>query len=246
MLPSKTLQIMAFLSAYAMAVPTDLQAEPHCDGMYLVEKWGHTVAQPTWNSTLFGTFKGCQAASPVRRGDPHDPSTYDTRVETQNDAWQTNWKTGTTAPQDFIWDRADEVCGDIHCDGSQSITVVGDADGRIDGQDLVLSLDGIFADRQMRDNFISLIRDANHKSVAVSDILPGYPKYGQHGTGTGYYAAVTEYGDASGYHMTARLHNEADAVHCPDVVSQIMSFGALVPELGPVFGFAGALCGALG
>ena len=97
----------------------------------------------------------------------------------------------------------------------------------------------------MRDNFISLMRDANHKSVAVRDLIEGYPEYGLYGTGTGYYVAVTKSGPYSGYDLTARLYNEADDVSCPDVAKQIMSFGALVPKLAPFFGFAGAVCSTL-
>jgi hypothetical protein len=41
------------------------------------------------------------------------------------------------------------------------------------------------------------------------------------------------------------MNNVADSPGCPAAKNTINSFGALFPQLGPVFGLAGAICGSL-
>lgn len=237
------LPLVSLLAVMATAMPAvERSDEIVCPHDYIVEKWGHVLIQPTYNFTRgVGTFRGC-APETVRRDDP----AYDTTVEINDDAFTESWypdsdpnTVRTTPAHEELIGRALEVCGNTYCDGQKSIET---SAGRQEGSTLKLALDGNFADSTLRDNFLALIKDALDKSVAVTSELDGQIMTGQ---GARFLHARSGYGPASGYYLTARITEEDASQSCPDVVNTINGFGALVPELSPVFGLAAAVCGAV-
>ncbi|KAF1825637.1 uncharacterized protein K489DRAFT_163600 [Dissoconium aciculare CBS 342.82] len=229
------IRLAVFFATTAVAAPTaSASDEPICEGNYLVEKWGKVVAQPTYNSTYFGEFRGCQSSGLARRAD------YDTKVEAGDDSWNDGYIVDQIKPpHDELWDRVLELCYSTSCDGEKSITV--------DNQEkanLVMSMDGNFADSALRDDFLALIKEAFYR--ALEETSNEVFNQAKHVKGPGYLHATSGYGDASGFYLTMRMHTESpEQPGCPAWVNAINAAGALVPQLSGVFGVAGAICAAL-
>lgn len=236
-MPSKTAILSLMAATLSVAAPLDTAA-PSCPGFYLVEKWGATFSQPVWNSSMIGTFKGCKSGDLSKRQD------YDTKVETNDGTIKTSYVADTDKPEDLIWARALELCGETLCDGTKEISVSSGRSSSAEGTELYLNLDGRFPDGGLRDNFISLVKDAFYKSI-TEESDPSNIIYTH--TGVSLANGITTYGEASGYYLTMRMRNgnPGSGASCPDAVNLINSFGALVPQLGVVFGLAGAICGGL-
>jgi hypothetical protein len=131
-----------------------------------------------------------------------------------------------------------ELCDDKFCDDRKTIT-------SNDGQ-LTLNLDGRFGDAALRDNFLELIKDALRKSLSRIEIPPSEIKYFYY-KGPTTLNAQSGFGPASGFYLTMRMmKNDPEKPGCPDIVEKINAFGALVPELSPIFGLAGAVCSTIG
>jgi hypothetical protein len=233
------LALLGFLTTSALSAPSvELRSEqPYCDHGYYVEKWGHTFTQYFYNvSHPTDIFRGCVPQHLSKRDQ------YDTTVEPNDDTWLDNvidYPGDTmTNPHDELIGRYLELCETTICDSRKTIV-------SRDGQ-LSLNLDGRFPNAELRDHFLELIKDALRKGLTRIQIPPPEILYYSY-TGPMLLNAQSGFGEASGFYLTMRMMQQpTDSRGCPAVVNAINSFGALVPELGAVFGVAGAICGALG
>jgi hypothetical protein len=227
------LSLLGLLAASALALPSALEVrQPHCDGAYIVERYGYTHPEPVFNaSSITDTFKGCIDKHLIKRDG------YNTFVEPSDDNWRDTGYEDRNA-HDEVLSRIPEICNSVQCDESKSVT---DSTNQ-----LTMRVHGNYARPEIRDNFIELIKDAyrrsQHREQLPPDSIGLFLTYGPRAM-----FASSDFGDYSGFYMAVYIDNTpVESPGCPKAVNAINSVGALVPQLAPFFGLAGAVCDLLG
>lgn len=210
-----------------------------CEHGYKVEKWGKTVTQSTWDSSKFGTFKGCADSKHSQRD---TTSTNGTTIEVDSQASiHASWPAGSRVPYDALWTQIHDVCHETFCDGQKQTSVLS---GGADDEQLIIQVDANYPDAKTRDYFLHLIQASFHKGTnPTSD--PTNTLF--QAVGPGVIHVTTTQPEISAFWMTMRMNNQTpkDDFQCPGVVTAMADIGSLNPELAPVFGVVSAFCDAM-
>lgn len=141
-----------------------------------------------------------------------------------------------------LWDAAQENCQQSFCrsEATESKMVRHLTDNR----EVTIRVEGNFdsnSGTEMRDHFFELVREAFDNGVITDEYYND-----RRDRGPKQLYASGPPGDYSGYTILVEFSDDDGNDGCGEVADNINSFGALVPHLGPFFGLAGAICGAIG
>jgi hypothetical protein len=215
------------------------------DQLHVIRKpSGVTYKWPT--HSLFHPTVACEPMPPRRLADD-----FETRVEVTGDmidvtAGPEGGPLGDLPdhPPQFrdLWDAVQEGCQNSVC--RSEATEAKMVRHLTDNRSVTIRVEGTFDSSspgtEMRDHFFELVRQAFDRGVVTDEYYND-----RRDRGPMHLYASGPPGDYSGYSILVEFSDDDGDDGCNEVVDGINSFGALVPHLGPFFGFAGAVCGLL-
>lgn len=243
-LASLILPLAAFAAPTAQDTPSALAGNGSLvcgpDQLYVVEKDGRTMNWPS--ATAFGNNVGC-----VDRPAGFRRVQYDTTVESTDGSvtasvFDLESRLPPFPPQfSTLWDNIiGAACGSTFCDGQTQTKLMISSNPYLDGGQLIMKVNGRFANADLRDKFFRLARQAFDRSV---DRRNGADQIHEDGLEKMY--ATSERDGALGGFLDVEF-SKGGTRSCPDVVNGINALGSLVPQLAPLFGTAGAICAFIG
>jgi hypothetical protein len=168
----------------------------------------------------------------------HRQASYDTLIEVGSGlAVAQDLSSEGDSPQAFaqLWDWIEkDACGSLGCSSRVEHCVTAST-----GQDVCVTVGGNFPDNQ-RDDYIKGARGAFDRSVRTQKLSSGVIE-----TATDMIRLLGEPGNSSGYNINVEIYNQdrdRSGEGCPDTIKTIAAGGALIPEIGVVFGMVGFMC----